>query len=299
MNEWILIPACIVSIGALVFSIYNSYKNRKILDNVERMLDEAIKGEFREEHFSEDRVSRIESRLADYLGSSALSAENVRKDRDKIKTLIADISHQTKTPITNLLLHSELLHETELSTDQRESLDAIENEAEKLRFLVDALVKLSRLENGILTVESRADDIGRLMRDIDSAMRKKAESKGLSFTVTNESMTASFDYKWTLEALSNIVDNAIKYTEKGGISITLKSTEMFACISVKDTGIGIAEEDIPRIFSRFGRLEASREKEGVGIGLYLAREIISKEGGYIKVNSGQGEGSEFLIYLKK
>ena len=299
MNEWILIPACIVSIGALVFSIYNSYKNRKILDNVEMMLDEAIKGEFREEHFSEDRVSRIESRLADYLGSSALSAENVRKDRDKIKTLIADISHQTKTPITNLLLHSELLHETELSTDQRESLDAIENEAEKLRFLVDALVKLSRLENGILTVESRADDIGRLMRDIDSAMRKKAESKGLSFTVTNESMTASFDYKWTLEALSNIVDNAIKYTEKGGISITLKSTEMFACISVKDTGIGIAEEDIPRIFSRFGRLEVSREKEGVGIGLYLAREIISKEGGYIKVNSGQGEGSEFLIYLKK
>ncbi len=299
MNEWILIPACIVSIGALVFSIYNSYKNRKILDNVEMMLDEAIKGEFREEHFSEDRVSRIESRLADYLGSSALSAENVRKDRDKIKTLIADISHQTKTPITNLLLHSELLHETELSTDQRESLDAIENEAEKLRFLVDALVKLSRLENGILTVESRADDTGRLMRDIDSAMRKKAESKGLSFTVTNESMTASFDYKWTLEALSNIVDNAIKYTEKGGISITLKSTEMFACISVKDTGIGIAEEDIPRIFSRFGRLEASREKEGVGIGLYLAREIISKEGGYIKVNSVQGEGSEFLIYLKK
>ncbi len=299
MNEWILIPACIVSIGALVFSIYNSYKNRKILDNVEMMLDEAIKGEFREEHFSEDRVSRIESRLADYLGSSALSAENVRKDRDKIKTLIADISHQTKTPITNLLLHSELLHETELSTDQRESLDAIENEAEKLRFLVDALVKLSRLENGILTVESRPDDIGRLMRDIDSAMRKKAESKGLSFTVTNESMIASFDYKWTLEALSNIVDNAIKYTENGGISITLKSTEMFACISVKDTGIGIAEEDIPRIFSRFGRLEASREKEGVGIGLYLAREIISKEGGYIKVNSGQGEGSEFLIYLKK
>ena len=299
MNEWILIPACIVSIGALVFSIYNSYKNRKILDNVEMMLDEAIKGEFREEHFSEDRVSRIESRLADYLGSSALSAENVRKDRDKIKTLIADISHQTKTPITNLLLHSELLHETELSTDQRESLDAIENEAEKLRFLVDALVKLSRLENGILTVESRPDDIGRLMRDIDSAMRKKAESKGLSFTVTNESMIASFDYKWTLEALSNIVDNAIKYTENGGISITLKSTEMFACISVKDTGIGIAEEDSPRIFSRFGRLEASREKEGVGIGLYLAREIISKEGGYIKVNSGQGEGSEFLIYLKK
>ena len=299
MNEWFFALACLVTVCAVAFSIYNKKKNKKALDNVEKMLDEAIKGEFHEEHFSEERVSKIESKLADYLASSTLSAENVRKDRDKIKTLIADISHQTKTPITNLLLHSELLRETDLSDDQKESLDAIGNEAEKLRFLVDALVKLSRLENGILTVEPKEDDASRLIRDIDAAMRKKAEAKGLKFTVSEESISATFDYKWTMEALSNIVDNAVKYTEKGGISIALTATEMFACISVKDTGIGIAEEDIPKIFSRFGRLSSSREKEGVGIGLYLAREIISKEGGYIKVKSKPGEGSEFLIYLKK
>lgn len=299
MNEWFFALAGLVTVCAVAFSIYNSNKNKKALDNVEKMLDEAIKGEFHEEHFSEERVSKIESKLADYLASSTLSAENVRKDRDKIKTLIADISHQTKTPITNLLLHSELLRETDLSDDQKESLDAIGNEAEKLRFLVDALVKLSRLENGILTVEPKEDDASRLIRDIDAAMRKKAEAKGLLFTVSEESISATFDYKWTMEALSNIVDNAVKYTEKGGISIALTTTEMFACISVKDTGIGIAEEDIPKIFSRFGRLSSSREKEGVGIGLYLAREIISKEGGYIKVKSKPGEGSEFLIYLKK
>lgn len=299
MNELFLILAGVITAGALGFAFYNSRKNKRILDNVEKMLDEAIKGEFRAEHFSEDRDSRIESTLADYLQSSALSAENVRKDRDKIKTLIADISHQTKTPIANLLLHSELLQETQMSDDQRESLDAIGNEAEKLRFLIDALVKLSRLENGILTVEAGTDDVGRLIKETDLALRKKAEAKGLSFSSTDESMTASFDFKWTLEALSNIVDNAIKYTEKGGISISLMSTEMFACISVKDTGIGIAEEDIPKIFSRFGRLQSSRDKEGVGIGLYLAREIISKEGGYIKVKSKPGVGSEFLVYLKK
>ena len=299
MNEWLIALACLTVACAAAFTIYNNYRNKKTLDHVEKMLGEAISGEFHEEQFSEDRVSKIESKLADYLASSALSAENVRKDRDKIKTLIADISHQTKTPITNLLLHSELLRETELNDDQRESLDAIENEAEKLRFLVDALVKLSRLENGILTVEAKDDEVGRLLREIESAFRKKAESKGLNLCVSDESMRATFDYKWTLEALSNIVDNAIKYTEKGGISISIKATEMFACISVKDTGIGIAEEDIPKIFSRFGRLSSSREKEGVGIGLYLAREIISQEGGYIKVKSKPGEGSEFLIYLKK
>jgi signal transduction histidine kinase len=299
MNEFILLLAGVITAGALGFAFYNSRKNKRILDNVEKMLDEAIKGEFRAEHFSEDRDSRIESTLADYLQSSALSAENVRKDRDKIKTLIADISHQTKTPIANLLLHSELLQETQMSDDQRESLDAIGNEAEKLRFLIDALVKLSRLENGILTVEAGTDDVGRLIKEVDLALRKKAEAKGLTFSSTDESMTASFDFKWTLEALSNIVDNAIKYTEKGSISISLMSTEMFVCISVKDTGIGIAEGDIPKIFSRFGRLQSSRDKEGVGIGLYLAREIISMEGGYIKVKSKPGVGSEFLVYLKK
>ena len=299
MNELLLTVACLIAIGALAFTFYKSYKSKKVLDNVERMLNDAIKGEFHEGQFSEDRVSKIESKLSDYLQSSALSAENVRKDRDTIKTLIADISHQTKTPITNLLLHSELLRETELSQEQSESLDAIENEAEKLRFLVDALVKLSRLENGILMVEPKDDDVARLIKEVDTAMRKKAEAKGLDFFVGEENVTAYFDYKWTLEALCNIVDNAIKYTEKGSISISVKATEMFACISIKDTGIGIAEEDIPKIFARFGRLQSSREKEGVGIGLYLAREIIAKDGGYIKVNSKPGKGSEFLVYLKK
>ncbi len=263
------------------------------------MLEEATRGEFRESGYSEDEVSKLESKLADYLESSALSAANVKKDRDKIKTLIADISHQTKTPIANLILHSELLKESELTSDQRESLTAIENEAEKLRFLVDALVKLSRLENGIMVLEPKEDDLSRLVKEVGNTMRLKAEGKGLYLHTAEESERASFDYKWTLEAVSNIVDNAVKYTDNGGIEISFKSTEMFACISVRDTGIGIAESDIPRIFSRFGRLQSSREKEGVGIGLYLAREIITKEGGYIKVNSEPGEGTEFLIYLKK
>ncbi len=294
-----MISAALITAGAVAFSFYSSRKNKKVMDHLEEMLGKAIRGEFHEEQFSEYRLSRLESGLADYLQSSAISAENVRRDRDKIKTLIADVSHQTKTPITNLLLHSELLRETQLSADQMESLDAIENEAEKLRFLVDALVKLSRLENGILTVEPVNGDVGRLIREADRAMRKKAGAKGLTFFVSDESMEASFDHKWTLEALCNIVDNAIKYTEKGGITITLKATEMFACISIRDTGIGIRREDIPKIFARFGRLQSSREKEGVGIGLYLAREIINKEGGYIKVISAPGEGSEFLVYLKR
>lgn len=298
MTNWLII-AGLVTISALAYAVYKEIQTRTIVKRIQKMLEEATNGEFVEQEFSENKLSKLESTMADYLQSSAVSANNVKNDRDKIKTLIADISHQTKTPIANLLLHSELLSETELSIDQRESLTVIENEAEKLRFLVDALVKLSRLENGILALEPKEDDLSRVVSDAGNALRLKAEGKGLYLHVTKESEKATFDYKWTLEAVSNIVDNAVKYTEKGGIDITFKSTEMFACISVKDTGIGIAEEDIPKIFSRFGRLKASREKEGVGIGLYLAREIIAKEGGYIKVKSKPFEGTEFLIYLKK
>ena len=299
MNEWIMIMAGIITAGSLGIAIYRECSTRRIMNRLQEMLEEAIRGEFNESEYSEDRISKLESTLADYLRSSALSAENVKQDRDKIRTLIADISHQTKTPIANLILHSELLKESDLTADQRESLTAIENEAEKLRFLVDALVKLSRLENGILVLEPQAGDLSGLVHAVGSALRPKAEGKGLYLHVTDENERALFDYKWTLEAVSNIVDNAIKYTQAGGIEIDFQSTEMFACIRVKDTGIGIAEEDIPRIFARFGRLSASREKEGVGIGLYLAREILSKEGGYIKVRSTPGKGSEFLLYLKK
>ena len=148
-------------------------------------------------------------------------------------------------------------------------------------------------------IEPKADDLGRLVKEIVNTLRLKAEEKGLYLKAVEGSVAASFDYKWTLEAIGNIVENAIKYTDKGGIEITLGSTEMFSYVSVKDTGIGIKEEDIAKIFARFGRLSSSKEKEGVGIGLYLAREIISKEGGYIKVKSKPGEGSEFLVYLKK
>ena len=293
------ITLCALIVLVIVVFVIKTIQAKKEMDRIEEMLDSAIKGEFSEKEFSEKRSSKIESRFSDYLNSSAVSALNVKKDRDKIRTLISDISHQTKTPIANLLLHSELLMESDLTDEQRESLDAIRSEAEKLRFLVDALVKLSRLENGILALSPEPCDVGRLIKEIALSMRKKAEAKGLYLNVTEVSAEASFDYKWTLEAVSNIVDNAIKYTEAGGINISLQASEMFVCITVKDTGIGILEEDIPKIFARFERLQSSKEKEGVGIGLYLAREILQKEGGYIKVKSKPGQGSEFLIYIKR
>jgi signal transduction histidine kinase len=295
----IAIAAALSVIASVLFTLFEKRKTRKTFERIEEMLDAAIAGDFKETEYSEEITSRLETKLHDYLESSSISAGNVKLERDKIKTLISDISHQTKTPIANLLLHSELLAESPLDTSQKESLDAISRESEKLRFLIDSLVKLSRLENGILSLNPSEDSVSALMTGVYDEMRAKAERKGLDLILEPTSAKAVFDRKWTAEALSNIVDNAIKYTDSGSVRLSAVEYEMFVCLKVTDTGVGIAEGDIPRIFSRFERLEASRLQEGVGIGLYLAREIVSGEGGYIKVSSLPGKGSEFDIFLKK
>ena len=112
-------------------------------------------------------------------------------------------------------------------------------------------------------------------------------------------ISATFDMKWTAEVLANIVDNAIKYTEHCTIRISAVSYEMFARIDISDTGSGIPETEQTKIFARFYRSKAVQEQEGVGIGLYLARQIITGEGGYIKVASVSGKGSTFSVFLPK
>ena len=297
--------ALFIGIGAALlgagFFIWSRISTGKTLDRVEELIDKAIDGETFQESFSEERTSRLETKLTEYLRASGVSALNVKNERDKIKTLIADISHQTKTPIANLVLHGELLKESDLNPEQEECVDAILRESDKLRFLIDALVKLSRLENGILSLAPAKESISSIVTEVAAEMRGKADKKGLYLKadLPAEDISASFDRKWTAEALINIVDNAVKYTQSGGITLSVKDYEMFACILVKDTGIGIAEEDITKIFGRFNRLESSRNEEGVGIGLYLAREIVRLEGGYMKVSSKPGKGSEFCVFLKK
>lgn len=296
----VYIGICIaIALCGIAFGIWQSIRARKVMARLEEMLGEAMTGDFTEKEFSENRISRIESKFYNYINSSAVSAVAVKNERDKIKTLISDISHQTKTPIANLLLHGELLAESELNSEQRDSCGAMLRETEKLRFLIDALVKLSRLENGILSLNPAMDSVGELMRSVYEEMRDKAELKGLSLELEASDARAFFDRKWTAEALTNIVDNAIKYTDGGSVSLSAVEYEMFVCVKVKDTGAGIAEEDIPKIFARFSRLEEAHQKEGVGIGLYLAREIIAGEGGYIKVASVPGKGSEFSAFLRK
>lgn len=300
MNEigWVI---GLISVLLVVLTIlYNRKKTRETMEAIEDMLDSAMNGTFTETSFDESKISALETKFANYLSSSEISSQNVADEKDRIKSLIADISHQTKTPIANLMLYSELLLEDEIPEPARVNAEAIHHQSEKLCFLIDSLVKLSRLENGIIALSPKYTALQPMLESIYNQYSAKAKEKGLSLKLNNKAdISAQLDPKWTAEAIANILDNAIKYTELGTITISAEAYEMFVRIDIADTGTGIPEEEQPKIFSRFYRSKNVQEQEGVGIGLYLAREIISSEGGYIKVSSTPAKGSTFSVFLPK
>jgi signal transduction histidine kinase len=280
----------------------------KTIARLEEMLDAAIDGTFVESDYDESRLSRLESRWKEFLGSSVLSNQNLETERHRLETFISDISHQTKTPMTIIKMYSELLRE-EASRGDEASVSKIQNYADeicrqnaRLEFLIDSLTKLSRLENGTLSLVPTEGEIDKLIKTAISSIASKAEHKKITVSYeADSSLKASFDMKWTNEALINVLDNAVKYSPEGGnISITVEQFEVYQAIHVTDDGPGISEEDATRIFGRFYRGSSVQQEEGVGIGLYLTREIIAKEDGYIKVvPNNKRKGGELVIYLKR
>lgn len=266
--------------------------SRRIMQRLNDMLDSAIDGSFTEQRFDESMLSSVESKFSKYLAASEVSAKNLAAERDKINELISDISHQTKTPIANILLYSELLAEQELTAEGEKCVKSLKQQAEKLRFLIMSLVKLSRLETGILTFNPIKAALAPMLEDL------QAQYPTVRFAATKEE--AVFDPKWTAEAVGNIIDNAIKYTPEGGeISLSVTAYELFCRIDITDSGIGISEDDQARIFTRFYRSPSVSDREGVGIGLYLVRQIIAGQGGYIKVSSKVGKDSTFSLFLPR
>lgn len=273
---------------------------KSTMSRLEEMLEQAVSGTFREENYDESRLSRLEAKWKQYLAASQYSLQKTAKEQERIKSLISDISHQTKTPIANLLLYSQLLQEKETNPELTVIVDNIRSQSEKLDFLIRSLVKLSRLESGVLVLHPKRQELSLLLTEAAEAVSEEAVRKELTVTVEKTDACASFDYKWTQEALENLLNNAVKYSPMGGsIEVYVTEYEMFTAVNVRDHGIGIREEEQAQIFERFYRSrEADREK-GVGIGLYLVREIALRQGGYVKVRSKHGEGSTFSLYLSR
>lgn len=285
---------------ALAMAFYDRWCTSHTIRRLDEMLTAAMNGTFAEETFDETCLSALESRLARYLEASALSERNVRQQKDQISALISDISHQTKTPVANLRLYAQLLSEQPLTPQGKDCAAAISVQAEKLQSLIEALVKTSRLETGILALHPQPGEITPVVERAAAQYASRAAERDIALAVGQRAGSAVFDAKWTEEAVCNLLDNAIKYTPSGGmVTVEVKNYELFSAVRVADTGPGIPEGEQAKIFGRFYRAPGAWQAEGVGIGLYLTRQIAEKQGGYVKVESAPGKGSTFSLFLPR
>ena len=249
---------------------------------------------------SETLFARISYRLSRLYDIMQENRRKVDKERQELQMLVSDVSHQVKTPVSNLKMVTDtLLSKSVTEKERQEFLQDIQNQTDKLEFLFQALVKTSRLETGAIRLEKKEAPLIDTLAMACSGIVYAAEKKDICVTVDcPEGILLSHDSKWTAEAVFNLLDNAVKYTPVGGaIRISVEQWEMYVKLSVSDTGKGISESNQASIFRRFYREEEVHEQQGVGIGLYLTREIVTRQGGYIKVVSEPGKGSEFSIML--
>lgn len=300
MTELGYICAAAAVLTALAVVAWERRRTKRILKSLDHMLDAAIQGEFKEENFDESMLSAVQTKLAHYLAACAVSNQKLQEEKEKIKALIADISHQTKTPVANVLLYTQLLAEQPLPEESRDCVAALEGQVEKLRSLIDALVKTSRLETGVLALHPKAGPLAPMLEEAVHQFAPKAEAKSVALTLERTGASAVFDRKWTAEAVCNLLDNAVKYTPAGGsVTVRVISYNLFCQIDVADNGPGIPESEQAKVFQRFYRGVYAYETEGVGIGLYLTRQIAEAQGGYVKVVSRPGGGARFSLYLPR
>ena len=289
----------LAAVGA-AFGLWQWFQRRRTLRRLGDMLDRAIAGGFAEERFDETELSALEGKLARFLRGSAHAQKTLEGEQAAVKALVADISHQTRTPISNLLLYASLLLESDLPPQQREQARAVMAQGEKLSFLIKALVKASRLETGIVVPVPSLHSVGVLLEDVAQQEEQAAQEKGIALRVLPFDGAAAFDPRWTSEALGNVVNNAVKYTPAGGtVTLCAQMLDGFCRVDVADSGPGIPEAEQGEIFNRFYRGAGTRTAEGLGLGLYLARQILTLQGGYIKVSSTPGNGSTFSLYLPR
>lgn len=288
----------LLDVAILVLAIDGRNKKKEMEVLLQR-LDDALEGGEGAYAYDESMDSAIADRLNKLLRSSSMGKERAYQDRDRIKSLISDISHQIRTPLSNIMLYTGLLQEKKLDGQSRMLADQIQGQAEKLDFFMKELIRSSYMETDMIVVSPRTAPVGELVDRACQAVEAEALKKGILIRQPEtDRIICKFDMKWTLEAVRNILENALKYSPEGSeVEIEIAPNEAFTCISIQDEGIGIREEEQGLVFERFYRSRDVKKEPGMGIGLYLAREIISRQGGYIEARSEYAKGTCFCIYL--
>ena len=299
----LIVFVVVMTLMMLILSNLMKYVFSK-LKIISKNIEDIIHNKYEiEDDFKEEGVlNRINSDLNKLSRSLNLKIKNINKEKESIKELVTDISHQLKTPLASLKLYNSLLLEEELDEEDRiEFLTTNKMSINKLHNLIDSLVNISRLEASMISIKKEDKSIKQTLTKAIDSVKAKANLKNIKISVTDfEDKTIPHDSKWTEESIFNILENGVKYThDNGKIEVSLQETINFIRIDIKDNGIGIDKSEFNNIFKRFYRSEKVEEVEGSGVGLYLSRKIIESQGGNIIVSSKIGRGSKFSLFLTK
>lgn len=273
----------LIGLLALIIGIilYKYIVLRKETRELSDYIDQALDGNLEITEFDEKELSKIKSKLIKFLYSNQVKEKKISTEKNKTKDLIADISHQTKTPITNLSLYINLLEDD----PKDEYLEIIKYELNKLKFLIQNLVKSSRLESDIISLQKHQANLKDIVDDVLREFKVILDEKCISINLKDEDLIFNLDERWLKEAIHNLVDNAIKYSPNGStINISVYKSYLNYNLDIENECKDLSEETLPKIFERFYRGKNSVSKDGLGLGLFIAREIIEKHGGNIRAS---------------
>lgn len=301
-NADIYIFICSLCMGLLILMacyIYLKVQN-KIIANASAKITQYISGNqnVRIECDEEGELNKLFHKINSLASTLNAHAENELKSKEFLKNTISDISHQLKTPLTALNIYNGILQ------DESENLPAIqefaqlsEQELDRIETLVQNLLKITKLDAGTIVIDKKMENISEIMESVKRHFSFRAEKEGKVIGLSGDrDLDLLCDRNWLTEAIDNIVKNALDHTEKGDcISIKWECFASVVQIIINDNGSGIHPEDLYHIFKRFYRSRYSKDTQGIGLGLPLAKAIIEAHNGTIEVNSELGRGASFII----
>lgn len=324
MEKFMICMAVLAAAAGIAIVCIRRYYRKRMQAATQMLLerlDRAIGGEMQEEIFDESVDAAVTERLNRLLELTNMHQEQAETERDTIKSIISNITHQIRTPVTNIMLYTGLLQEIVAAPGQdggvteniSHLLLKLQKQANKLDFFMKELVKSTYTEQEMISLHPEMTDVQEIVAAACQTVELSAMKKGIVIAVqpagdvqqhgkeeTADGILCYADRKWTVEALANVLDNAVKYSPSGSrIDVRLRTGESFLCVEVEDRGCGIREEEQGKIFERFYRAEEVSAEPGFGIGLYLVREVLSRQGGYARVKSAPGEGTTMYLYLSR
>ena len=298
--------AIIVLLGVIAIIVALIYTNKrdKSLRSINKYLDKVNNGnyELKIEDNGEDEISRLRNELYKTTILLRESAENSEKEKTNLNNSLADISHQLKTPLTSIRIMLDNIEENPNMDEKtrNEFIEEISRQIDWISSLVISLLKLAKFDAGAIIMQDTQINVKKLIDNVINNLAIMIDIKNIKIEEKiDEDVILRADYNWQLEALTNIIKNCIEHSkEDSKIKIEVENNSIFVKIKITDEGEGIAKEDLSHIFERFYKSKQASENS-IGIGLSLAKTIIEKENGYIKIDSELGKGTTFEIkYLK-